>query len=178
MDQVAEPGRYVSQKACSCTGTKGLSRQPNKTWVYALFIYHLGCLYLALTEALGACVCVCVCVRARACVRTRYLVWELSASFDVSAPCKQGLRETHPYASSAALGTPSQNRAAWKEARLHRGMAFESFKKETVASRGMERGRMSFSVRETTRVRAQRPCTVLAGSPGHRRQMLPEGTGT
>ena len=71
MDQVAEPGRYVSQKACSCTGTKGLSRQPNKTWVYALFIYHLGCLYLALTEALGACVCVCVCVcaRAHACAR-------------------------------------------------------------------------------------------------------------
>ena len=73
MDQVAEPGRYVSQKACSCTGTKGLSSQPNKTWVYALFIYHLGCLYLALTEALGACVCVCVCVCARARMRAHAL---------------------------------------------------------------------------------------------------------
>lgn len=174
MDQVAEPGRSMSQKACSCTRRKGLSRQANKMWVYALFIYCFGCLYLALTEALHVRACACVC----GCVCTQYLVWELSASFDVSAPCKKGLQETHPYASSAALGTRSQNRAAWKEARLHRGMAFESFKKETVVSRGMERGRTSFSARETAQVRAHRPCAVLTGSPGHGYQMLPEGTGT
>ena len=68
MDQVAEPGRYMSQKACSCTRRKGLSRQANKMWVYALFIYCFGCLYLALTEALHVRACACVCVRV--CART------------------------------------------------------------------------------------------------------------
>lgn len=69
MDQVAEPGRYVSKKAHLCTHRTGLSHQANIMWVYALSIYCFGCLYLALAEAL------CVCVY--------HLVWELSASFDV-----------------------------------------------------------------------------------------------
>ena len=177
MDQVVEPGRHMSKKAYSCTRRKGLSHQANKMWVSALFIYCFGCLYLAMTEGVGGCVGVYVCVRTRVCVCTTLhgncqppSMSQLPASKDydrlILTPPVVHLAHRHR---TELPGRRQGFTEKWHLSHLR--------KKRWRLRAWREDGCLSQRERQhESRHIGHALCSV--GSPGHRCQMLPEGTGT